>query len=529
MKKIMLVDDEILTRESIRNSVDWVSHGFIYCGDASDGEMALPLIAEWQPEILITDIKMPFMDGIELATIVRQNYPHIKIIILSGHDEFHFAQRAIRIGVEDYCLKPVGAKDLLELLNKVSKQIDDEQQKREALAYTPDKLLFDLCDGLINTSKAIEIANLINIQLLARCYVIIIVEWMQPQQEQANIELSNKQNEEKLLRLINNSFSNSMNWLSYKPSRKEIVYLIKGQDQMALEQAIDYFGSCYLEHLNHESLHAIVGIGEVKTRLQSIHESYLEAVEAKFKQRHKKQTEFELDTYFTPLSIDKPIVNRDAFLSFIKIGNNEQLKSFIDQFCEELSSLAWQSSMYGIYLLNELTLEAFQTANASFASTSNSTQLIQQFQQKVKHITTFEEAKQYLVELLCSLWEWRATSVNQYSELINKVKLYIEAQYNNNQLSLQDIAKHVGISSSHLSKIFSQETKLTITEYITQTRMYKAMVLLKTTHFKTSQIAFEVGYQDQHYFSNTFKKFTGMSPIEFRKNGQLIDHASLQQ
>lgn len=133
MKKIMLVDDEILTRESIRNCVDWKSNGFIYCGDAADGEMALPLIEEWSPQIVITDIKMPFMDGLELASIVRKAYPHIKIIILSGHDEFHYAQQALRIGVEDYCLKPVGSTDLIELLQKLASRSIPSSFRRKQL------------------------------------------------------------------------------------------------------------------------------------------------------------------------------------------------------------------------------------------------------------------------------------------------------------------------------------------------------------------------------------------------------------
>ena len=116
MKKVMFVDDEILIREHIRDYVDWDKEGFIYCGDASDGEMALPLIEKWKPDILITDIRMPFMDGIQLSKIVKQRLPNTKIVILSGHDEFEYARTALRIGVEEYLLKPIGPSDLILLL-----------------------------------------------------------------------------------------------------------------------------------------------------------------------------------------------------------------------------------------------------------------------------------------------------------------------------------------------------------------------------------------------------------------------------
>lgn len=133
MKKVMLVDDEILIRESIRDSIDWKKEGFLYSGDAPDGELALPIIEEQEPDILITDIKMPFMNGLELTSVVRQRFPDIKIIILSGHDDFHYAQTALRLGVEDYCLKPVSAAELIQMLRIVSARIDEEHRLKQKI------------------------------------------------------------------------------------------------------------------------------------------------------------------------------------------------------------------------------------------------------------------------------------------------------------------------------------------------------------------------------------------------------------
>ena len=108
--KAFFVEDEIVTREGIRDNVNWHSHGFEFCGEAPDGEMALPLLQATQPDVLITDIRMPFMDGLELCRIVREQMPWVKIIILSGHDEFEYAQEAIKLGVTEYLLKPVTAR-----------------------------------------------------------------------------------------------------------------------------------------------------------------------------------------------------------------------------------------------------------------------------------------------------------------------------------------------------------------------------------------------------------------------------------
>ena len=110
--KVFFVEDEIITREGIRDNVDWLASGFEFCGEASDGEMALPLLRAAQPDVLITDIKMPFMDGLQLSKIVRERMPWVKIIILSGHDEFEYAQKAITLGITDYLLKPVTVQKL---------------------------------------------------------------------------------------------------------------------------------------------------------------------------------------------------------------------------------------------------------------------------------------------------------------------------------------------------------------------------------------------------------------------------------
>src|SRR5512134_502288 len=131
--KVFFVEDEAITREGIRDNVDWQASGFEFCGEASDGEMALPLLRAAQPDVLITDIKMPFMDGLQLSKIMRERMPWVKIIILSGHDEFEYAQQAIKLGVTDYLLKPITVQDLQNALQKLTVQLDQEKKEREDL------------------------------------------------------------------------------------------------------------------------------------------------------------------------------------------------------------------------------------------------------------------------------------------------------------------------------------------------------------------------------------------------------------
>ena len=127
MYSVFLVDDEPIVLEGIRNKIDWESSGFTFAGEATDGEIAFSMIQEIKPDILITDIKMPFMDGLQLASAIKKTQSWIKIIILSGHDEFDYAKKAISIGIEDYLLKPFTAEDILTSLKKAAAHLDQER------------------------------------------------------------------------------------------------------------------------------------------------------------------------------------------------------------------------------------------------------------------------------------------------------------------------------------------------------------------------------------------------------------------
>ncbi|WKL05179.1 response regulator [Paenibacillus amylolyticus] len=234
---MMIVDDEIGIRENIRSCIDWEKEGFHYCGDAPDGELALPLIHEWAPDILITDIKMPFMNGLELTSIVRTQQPDIKIIIMSGHDEFSYAQEAIRLGVTEYCLKPISAAELIQMLHKVSKQMDEEHQRMTNRTIIKEKLLADLCGGLIGTTDAIESAKQLSLPLSARFYTIVIIDVRLTDESRDSESLMKK-----LIPILEETRDPHVELLPYIRSRTELVLLLKYHSDDSI--------SVYLEQLH---------------------------------------------------------------------------------------------------------------------------------------------------------------------------------------------------------------------------------------------------------------------------------------
>lgn len=518
MKKIMLVDDEILIRESIRDAIDWSREGFIYLADAPDGELALPLIEEHAPDILITDIKMPFMNGLELTSVVRQRFPDIKIIILSGHDDFHYAQAALRLGVEDYCLKPVSAAELIQLLSAVSSRIDEEQKLKQKHTYTAEKLYSDLCGGLISTGAAIEAAAQLNLQLMAPYYAAIILSLLPSHLDEPEITHYQAQSMELLLASIQNEQSD----LGYfRRSRTETVIILKESLPELISSKIDKL-TWDLEKNTDSSLKLSLSCGGIHERLQGIHLSFQEAEDDKMFKKLSRQNKEALFKASLDHSPDSVLLDRNLLLDFLKLGNSKEAPSFIYQFKDGLNEICW-NSMYAYYLINDVTLELVQTAKSTFRSAGNHTDMIQELQKQIRSISNVDESLDYFHKLFEKLWEWRSEGSDKYGELIEKVKRYIRENYHNDQLSLNETSKQIGVSSSHLSKVFSQETGQTMTEYLTATRIGKAKELLKTTRCKTFEIAFQVGYNDQHYFSNLFKKVTGMTPMEYRKHGQMSE------
>ena len=372
MKKVFLVDDEIVIRENMRTCIDWEKEGFVYCGDAPDGELALPLIEKLKPDILITDIRMPFMDGLELSAIVRKMQPGIKIVILSGHDEFEYARQAIRIGVEEYCLKPFSAEEIVRMLHIVSAKGHAERGEHHGAAEGEQDLPLD------------------------------------------------------------------------------------GTNRIAL--------------LNNEP--------------------------------------------FDQLSLD-----RAGFIEFLKVGTPAQKESAIRRFAEDLKRIDWETALYGYYLLHDLTMEVFKEAKELYGDVVRPDERIPEMKSRISVIRSWEEACAYLNRLAELFWQWRMQSSDRYSSLIARVKQYVQEHYEDDRLSLNDAAKHVNVSPSHLSKVFSRETGTTFIEYLMETRIRKAMELLLSTNAKSYEIAFRVGYQDPHYFSNVFKRMTGMTIRDFRKRG----------
>jgi two-component system, response regulator YesN len=240
MYKVFLVEDEIVVREGIRDTVPWEKTEFVFCGEAPDGEMALPLIEETNPDILITDIKMPFMDGLELSRYLKKTKPHLKIIIISGYQDFSYAKEAIAIGIEEYLLKPINIKDLLETLRKVAKAIDLEKTQNESIDVTDrfrrenaelvrEKVLNEILMDTIPTHLAASQLRSFGLDVYARQYGIMSIRFQID--DNWSFQASAMIHE-----TIDKSIHGRPNVIKTNRSFREIALIIKGSTRAQVEE-----------------------------------------------------------------------------------------------------------------------------------------------------------------------------------------------------------------------------------------------------------------------------------------------------
>ena len=285
LNKVFFVEDEIVTREGIRDNVDWKANGFEFCGEAPDGEMALPLLQTAKPDVLITDIKMPFMDGLQLCKIVRERMPWVKIIILSGHDEFEYAQQAIKLGVTEYLLKPVTVQDLHNVLQKVAAQLEQERKEQENLqklrdqveenrAALRERLLLKLVVGAVSSAEAIEKGQLLGLDLVARCYLVVIIK----------IELADRSEQfdydeyQQVQQIVSGLVENNPDVFLLKKDWNELVLVMKGNTSEYLEEERDLLLELIKREVKKTRYQLTIGVGTPKKRIADIYQSFVEAL-----------------------------------------------------------------------------------------------------------------------------------------------------------------------------------------------------------------------------------------------------------
>ena len=284
MVKLFLAEDEIAMREGIKRNIPWEEIGVEFCGEAGDGELAWPVILEQKPDIVITDIKMPFMDGLQLAGLIRRELPDTRIVILSGYSEFEYAQEALRIGVTEYLLKPITPRKLREVIEKLAAGVEEEKQKkeeridwlaeerREKSEHNRRRLFKMLISGGMSSHDILEKADEMGLKIGAPYYGLLLL-YVIPEE--------NNRDQEKTDEMFGLISEEAEGYYVFEHSMDSVAVLLAGktsEEILELTGCIRDKAASFLEGTG--QLHYFISLGRVVSHLSQIHQVYHEAYRA---------------------------------------------------------------------------------------------------------------------------------------------------------------------------------------------------------------------------------------------------------
>ena len=539
MLKIFLVEDEFVVREGIKNNVDWAGHGYDFCGEASDGELAYPMIQKLMPDIVITDIKMPFMDGLELSKLIKKEFPWMEIVILSGYAEFDYAKEAISLGVAHYLTKPISGEALLAQIDSLAAKIEENKKQKELQeqylhdmeenAHEEQKKLFQhIVAGSKSVTELIDMADGMGMDISAIWYNILLFSLSSKKHDPQEYSGSVVRVYEKLAMGIDPRHEvifdrgTEGKAIIYKADSKEELERIQKDSIERILETVE----------SNDSLKYFGGVGSPVNRLRELAISF-EAASRAFAHRYfvddNRIMEYTEATTEIPSSndtfdignVDPKKVDRARVNEFLKQGDANEIQYFLEEFYHGMDETALKSAIFRQYILMDIY---FATA-AFIESMDIDRNLIEPVNVASPELQDVEGAKKYIENTIAKAIELRDASANKkYNSVVDTLIKYIEEHYADDELSLNFLASYVNFSPNHLSMMFSQQTGVSFIKYLTDYRMNKAKELLRCTNKRSVDISTEVGYKDPHYFSYCFKKYQGMTPTQYRKGkGVVID------
>lgn len=525
---VLLVDDEEEVFQVIMKKLDWGGMGFRIAGYARNGVEALEMAEELQVDVVMTDIKMPYMDGLTLCKKLKESYQKIKVIIFSGFDEFEYAKEAIKIEAEEYILKPVNAAELREVFGRIKANLDKElDEKRnidklreyylESLPILQENFYTSLVNGQIPEDSIEKYAEDYQIHLTGPYYVATVLHISRTHLGE---ELSldpfllavsvKKLAEEQLAGRWDSKaviYLGDIIVVTQLPGRDSLTRFTDGMDKICkLAKRVCKAG-------------ITAGIGHICDSPGQLQLSYQGAKSAtSYRVLYGNTRAINIAEMAPQESADMPWEEPyiQEILKRIKTGETEQLKKAIQEFTLQLSGSRMSLQKYRI-LIMELITELFRfgannqmNLEAIFGENSD---VYTQAMQLESPDALGQWLEDNCLKLLNQVINDRTNTTKSF---VTKAVEYVKEHYSEQNLSIETICGYLNVSTAYFSTVFKKETGKTFINYLTDYRMEQAVDLLLTQNEKTYIIAEKVGYADPNYFSYVFKKQFGMSPSKYK-------------
>ena len=528
MLRVFLVDDDSAAREVLRDGVPWAQWGVEVAGEAGDGEMALALIRKTRPDVLITDIPMPYMDGLALGRLVRQEFPQMKIVIVSACTDFEYAQQAIAIGVEGYLLKPAGKNQLLPVIEAIKDKVRRERQQCDELSgfrqeaqdyerYTHRRFFEQMVTGRLTVQQIYDQAAAMHLDLGARCYTVALVT--EPGGMDAQLDAVVRDS-------LVTHFLKYPEYILFRWDPGTYAVLIKG-DENRMEQHIHRCITSVQEiYETYGQEHDwYMAVGEPTLRLSTLPACF-EAVSRLWAHRYllpgqhvltEKTVRAFSGTGTEEKLMDFNVSKVDPVIleGVLRNAGIQEVSGFVEEYIHSMGEALKSKSFCQYLMLNSRFVASDYVRNLGID--------ICEYLEKLNCLdmigrnVTEEDLKRYLMDVLLRAMEIRDDIAgNQCRSVLKQAVSYMDSHFADEDISLNRVAEEVKISPNYLSAVFSQEMGVTFVEYLTAKRMERARELLRMTGKRSGEVALEVGYKDPHYFSFLFKKTQGCTPRDYR-------------
>ncbi len=531
MLKLMLVDDEPITRKGIRTSIDWKKYDVEIICEASNGKDALEKALELRPHVVLTDIRMPVMDGLTLSACLREQLPDTKVIILSGHEDFSYAKKALSLGVTEYLLKPVDANSLISVISQLYTDIVAEQNQKERKQSA--NLVFNenfpqikskfinriLKEDYGSTQEIMETAEALRLELSGPDYLVFVVDiddffiltedLSAKDKDLIKFSVVNISEE-----LLNQTFSGCLCYSEFEHiiavvSSRNITYNAIEK----LSRDIQYYVGKHLKFT------VSIGVGKIYSNILELGRSYSEALTALKQKIYSGKSSIiqfiSLDNMTAPDTVIYPISQEKEIVGFLKTLNLAAINTILDSIFtkfiennaspENIKNICSRLIIISIGCVEEMGINISGSLGANFSPYN-----------EIAKYDTLIDLKEWMTAFFSNIINMIQQNKNlKFKGIIKNALQYIEDNYNK-ELTLSDIANVVFVTPNYLSRIFKEEMQVNFIDWLNKYRIEKAKDMLLEPGAKTYEVAEKVGYGDYKYFSQIFKKYTGITPKDFK-------------
>lgn len=524
--KVVLVDDEVEVIDAIEQRIHWDILGFEVVGSATNGVKALELVEKQQPDVVITDIKMPYMDGLELARRLNKEYQNIHIIIFTGFDEFEYAKEAVHLEVEEYMLKPINALELTECMKRLKKTLDKEREERlnvtklenylkDSLPVLRTNLFASLIEGRVNEEDCEKFLAAYQIDMKGPYYCCVIFHTSEHHvPEGMNPLLLAMSVEREIKDRISDRWRSQV--FAYLGNTVLLIELDSEDTVVELTDACDRF--CKWAY---RVMGAVVtaGIGRVCDSLVGLNASYdgaREAVSYRVLYGTSRAINIgEIAPKEQEILIQPEDTKMHDLFKTIHLGASDAIANAVRKEVEKLHNNAKTVSQYNLAIMEmvgafyRFCANNFIDFNDFSGGIGNPYERVPEMDESTL-INWMTEASEAIAD------ELKNARNSTSRRMVTDAQNMVHDRYMEPNLSLDTVCSALGVSNSYFSSVFKKETGKAFVAYLTDFRMDHAAELILETNEKSYQIAEKVGYLDANYFSYVFKKRFGVSPSKYR-------------